>query len=132
MLKEITIKTQKSQELIDITRQVEEAVKTSKIKDGACIVYVPHATAGILINENYDPGVCQDIIKKLNDIIPLHDNYKHDCVDNNSHAHIKSAILGPSESIIIKNVKLMIGTWQGIALSEFDGPRTREIIVKII
>jgi len=132
MLKEFEIATSKSQELIDITEKVKKIVKDSEIKEGICLVYTPHATAGILINENYDTFVCEDITKKLNDIIPLHDGYKHDKIDNNAHAHIKAALIGPSETIIIKDAELLLGTWQGIGFLELDGPRKRKVFVKII
>ena len=130
MLKEFKIKTSKKQELIDITEEIKKII--SDVEEGICLVYTPHATAGILINENYDEKVCEDIINKLEELIPEKGNYKHDCVDDNAHAHIKSAIIGPSETIIIKDGKLLLGTWQGIALVEFDGPRIRKIYVKII
>lgn len=126
------IRTRKKQEIIDITENVNEVLEKSKIKDGICLVYVPHATAAIIINENYDPSVCDDIITTLNRIIPEHANYKHDAIDRNAHSHIKAAILGPSELIAVKDGKLQLGTWQGIALVELDGPKERKIIVKII
>lgn len=132
MLKEFEISTSKPQELIDITTHINELVKSSGINDGICVIYTPHATAAILINENYDPSVCDDIIKKLSDLVPLHDNYKHDKIDNNSHSHIKASLIGPTETIIIKDGELLLGTWQGIALAELDGPRKRKILVKII
>ena len=132
MLKSIEISTAKNQELIDITDRIKQILKDSGIKQGICIVYVPHTTAGVLINENYDSNLCEDIIRKLNDVIPLHDNYKHDRVDSNAHSHIKASLIGPSEIIIIKNNELQLGRWQGIALAEFDGPRKRKIFVKII
>ena len=132
MLKEIEVTSSKSQEIIDITKEVAKIVKESGVKDGLCLVYVPHATAGILINENHDPSVCEDIIKKLSDVVPLHDGYKHDCIDNNAHAHIKSSLISPSEAIIIKDAELLLGTWQGLALIDFDGPRKRKVYIKII
>ena len=132
MLKELKISTNKKQELTDITDKVKKAVKDSGTKQGICVIYVPHATAGILINENADPNVCQDIINQLNYLIPEHNNYKHNCVDNNAHSHIKASIIGPSETIIINNGELQLGRWQGIALAEFDGPRQRKVFVKII
>ena len=132
MLKEIVVKTNKSQEIIEITNQVKTIVKASGIKQGICIIYAPHATAGILINENYDSNICQDIIKKLVDIIPLHDGYLHDKIDNNAHSHIKASLIGPSETVIIEDGQLMLGTWQGIGLAEFDGPRQRKVLIKII
>jgi len=129
---EFRIKTKRSQEIVNITAQVEAIVKKSKVKEGICLVYVPHATCAVIINENYDPSVCEDIISALNKIIPEHAGYKHDAIDNNAHAHIKSALLGPSKSVPIADGKLQLGRWQGIALAEFDGPRDRNIIVKIL
>jgi len=129
---EFSIKTSKQQEIIDLTNEVKKIVSQSKIKEGICLIYVPHATCAIIINENYDAGVCEDIISALNKVIPLHAGYKHDKVDNNSAAHIKSAIIGPSETVSIKKGNLQLGAWQGIALTEFDGPRKRKVIVKIL
>lgn len=132
MIKEFRILTNKKQELIDITDKIKEIVKDSGVKNGICIIYVPHATAGILINENYDNSVCNDIINKLEEIAPSTGTYEHDKIDDNAHSHIKASIIGPSETTIIQNNKLVLGTWQGIALAEFDGPKTRTILVKII
>lgn len=132
MIKEFRILTNKKQELIDITDKIKEIVKDSGVKNGICIIYVPHATAGILINENYDNSVCNDIINKLEEIAPSTNRYEHDKIDDNAHSHIKASIIGPSETTIIQNNKLVLGTWQGIALAEFDGPKTRTILVKII
>lgn len=132
MLKEIKLKTSKKQEIIDLTTKVKEIVADSNVEEGICIVYVPHATAGILINENYDPAVCEDIVDNLEKLFPSLENYKHSCIDNNAHSHIKAALIGPSETIIIKNNELVLGTWQGIGFIEFDGPRTRSVFVKVI
>jgi len=133
MIEEFEIKTEKEQELIDITDKVKEMVSNSGTESGICIVYTPHATAGIIINENHDPSVCNDIINQLDKVIPESKNYEHDKIDNNAHSHIKASIIGPSENIIIQNNELKLGTWQGIALSEFDGPRSRrKVYVKII
>ena len=126
------ISTTKKQELIDITEKVRQIVKNSKVKKGLCIVYVPHATAGIIVNENYDPSVCKDIINQLERIAPSTDSYEHDKIDDNAHSHIKASLIGPSETLIIENGELILGTWQGIALAEFDGPRTRTVLIKII
>jgi len=128
----LRIRTNKSQEIIDITSQVEEAVKKSKVKEGLCCVYARHATCAIIVNENHDPSVCEDILDMLNKLIPEHAAYKHDKIDSNAHAHIKAAILGPGEVIPVKEGKLQLGKWQGIALAEFDGPREREVIVDIV
>lgn len=127
---EISIKTQKEEELIDITDKVKEIVKKSDVEFGTCLVYVPHATCGVIINENYDPSVCEDIINALNRIIPKQ-GWKHDKIDNNGHSHIKAAIIGPSKTIPIENGILKLGKWQGIALAEFDGPRERKVIVEV-
>jgi len=132
MQHEFSIKTSSPQQIIDLTKEVKKLVSQSKIKEGICLVYAPHATCAVIINENYDLSVCDDILSALNKLVPLHAGYKHDKVDNNAAAHIKSAIIGPSETISVKNGNLQLGTWQGIALTEFDGPRERKIIVKII
>ena len=132
MLKEFRISTNKKQELIDITDRIKKIVKDSGVKNGICIIYVPHATAGILINENYDASVCNDIIDKLEQIAPQRDVYEHNRIDDNAHSHIKASIIGSSETTIIQNNELVLGTWQGIALAEFDGPKTRTVLVKII
>ena len=133
MQKEIIISTKAHNELIDITKEVEKIVSESKVKQGLCNVFVTHATAAILINENYDPNLRGDIIKALNQTIPERNNYKHDQIDNNAASHIKAAIIGPSETIPIKDNKLYLGTWQSIAFCEFDGPRSnRKIIITII
>jgi len=125
------IKSSKKQEIIDITDKIRDFVSKSSIREGLCNVFVRHATAAIIINENYDHLVCEDILSTLNRLVPEHANYKHDKIDNNSHAHIKASILGPSVSIPISSEKLQLGTWQGIGLVEFDGPREREVTVTI-
>lgn len=132
MLKEFKISTSKKQELIDITEEVKQIIKNSGVEKGLCLVYVPHATAGILVNENYDSSVCNDIINKLEEIAPSTGRYEHDKIDDNAHAHIKASLIGPSETLIIEEGKLILGTWQGIALIEFDGPKTRTVLVKLI
>ncbi|MBN1644722.1 YjbQ family protein [Candidatus Woesearchaeota archaeon] len=127
MHKEIYIETSKKQEIIDITDKIEKLVN---ITEGICMVYVPHATAAIMINESYDPKIMTDIIDALNLLIPQ-GKWKHDLVDNNGAAHIKAGIIGPSEQIPIIDGKLGLGRWQGIMLCDFDGPRKRKIIVSI-
>jgi secondary thiamine-phosphate synthase enzyme len=128
---ELFFETSKEQELLDITHEVSEVVKKSSIKNGLCNVFVPHATAAIIINENADPKVCDDIINKLDKLIPLRDNYIHDRIDGNAHSHIKAAILGPSETIPIIDGKLILGTWQAIMLCDFDGPRRRKVMITL-
>ncbi len=128
-MKEIKIRSTKREELIDITKKVEEQIKD--IKEGIVFLYVPHATAGITINENYDPNVNDDILEFFKKLIPQ-GKWKHDKVDNNADAHIKSSIIGVSQTIPIKNGKLMLGRWQSVSLCEFDGPRERTIILKTV
>ncbi len=126
----ISISTSKRQELIDITSKVEAIVKKSEVKEGLCTVFAMHATAAIIINENADPNICLDLIDSLNELIPR-GKWMHDKLDGNADAHIKSTILGPSETIPIKNNQLQLGTWQAVMLADFDGPRNRKIIVQI-
>jgi len=130
MMKEISVKTSSRVELIDITHLVEKVVAESKIKSGLCTVYVPHTTAAVTINENADPSVRRDITSELNKIVPFDDNYSH--LEGNAAAHIKASIIGPSETILVNGGNLVLGTWQGIYFCEFDGPRNRKVIIKII
>jgi secondary thiamine-phosphate synthase enzyme len=130
MIKEISVKTRSRVELTDITHLVEKVVSGSKIKSGLCTVYVPHTTAAVTINENADPSVRSDIIKELNKIIPFDDNYSH--LEGNAAAHIKASIIGATETILIDGGSLVLGTWQGIFFCEFDGPRNRKVLIKII
>lgn len=130
MLIEFNLKTHKREEIIDITEKIKEIVKKNKVKEGLCLIYVPHATAAITINENADPNIAFDFIEAMNKLIPP-GIWKHDKIDNNGAAHIKSAIIGPSITIPIKDSSLLLGTWQGIMFCEFDGPRDRRIIVKL-
>lgn len=129
----VTISTSHKHQLIDITDEVEEIVKKSNIQKGICVLYVPHATGGITINENADPNITKDIIKAVNKIVPEHDNYLHDAIDNNAAAHIKSTLTGVSKSIPIRSSRLMLGTWQNIFFTEWDGPRdSRKIMVELL
>jgi len=128
----ITISTSKKQEMIDITQQIKDIVKKSKINKGLCNIYVRHATAAIIINENADPNICLDIIDALNKLVK-EGVWRHDKIDNNAASHIKATILGPSETIPIKNNELQLGTWQAPMLVELDGPRSnRKIVVSIV
>ena len=127
---EITLRTRKTQEMIDITQQVAEMVRGAKVADGLCLVYVPHATAAVVINENADPNVCQDILDAMGRLVP-EGVWRHDRVDNNAAAHIKATILGPSETVPVRGGRLQLGTWQSLMLVEFDGPRDRTVIVEV-
>jgi secondary thiamine-phosphate synthase enzyme len=128
---EFEIKTRKEQEIVDITEKVKEIVRRSKVKEGLVCVYTPHATAAIIINENWDPNVCLDFIDALNKLVPK-GIWRHDKVDGNGDAHIKAALVGPSEALIVKNGDLVLGQWQNIMLVDFDGPRVRRVIVEIL
>ncbi len=130
MLKYLEVVTQKRTHFEDITDAVQEIVDESGVENGICYLYVPHTTAGIFINENADPDVKWDIEQTLEKLIPWEDSYKH--IEGNAAAHIKSVLVGTNTFVPIKNGKLMLGTWQGIFFAEFDGPRDRKVIVKII
>ncbi|GJQ59875.1 MAG: YjbQ family protein [Candidatus Scalindua sp. AMX11] len=123
------IKTHSQTELLDITGEVECIVKESRLEEGICALFSPHTTSGITINENADPSVKADIVQGLNKLIPMHGHYAH--AEGNSAAHIKTSLIGSSEIIPINGGALSLGTWQGIFLCEFDGPRTREVQVQL-
>jgi secondary thiamine-phosphate synthase enzyme len=124
------IQTIKPQQFIDITHKVAEEVKKSSVRDGIAVIYVPHTTAGVTINENADPDVVRDMISALDKACPVHGEYFH--LEGNSHAHLKVSLMGSSCTVVIQDGKLLLGTWQGIYFCEFDGPRNREFYVKII
>jgi secondary thiamine-phosphate synthase enzyme len=124
------VKTSSRTEMIDITRSVQEAVKKSNVVDGICMIFVPHTTAAVTINENADPSVSHDILMELNKIVPFEDHYRH--TEGNSPAHIKASLVGPSLTVLIESGKIILGTWQGIFFCEFDGPRSRKVYVKVI
>jgi secondary thiamine-phosphate synthase enzyme len=130
MQSEFHIRSHRKYEMLDITRRVADIVRQSQAAEGICSVYVTHATAAIVINENYDPNVCEDVLDALGKLIP-EGVWRHDRVDNNAAAHIKSAILGPGETIPVREGKLVLGTWQAIMLVELDGPRDRRVVVTI-
>jgi secondary thiamine-phosphate synthase enzyme len=126
----IKIKSTSQTELIDITEHVQHFVKTHHIESGICMVYVPHTTAAVTINENADPSVKKDVLMVINDIIPWSAAYKH--LEGNSPAHIKSILFGTSELIPVVNSQLTLGTWQGIFFCEFDGPRNRKFFIQML
>jgi secondary thiamine-phosphate synthase enzyme len=128
-MKQISVSTRSRTELVDITSEVQQAVAESGVQKGLCYVYVPHTTAGITINENADPSVREDILMELNKLIPLQDSYKHR--EGNAAAHIKASIIGSSETILVQDGRLVLGTWQGIFFCEFDGPRSRRVLASI-
>ena len=127
---DITLRTRKTQEMIDITQQVADEVRRRGVIDGLCLVFVPHATAAVVINENADPNVCQDILDAMGRLVP-EGAWRHDRIDNNAAAHIKATILGPSETVPVRDGALRLGTWQSLMLVELDGPRDRTVIVEV-
>lgn len=129
IVKRIEVKTGRSQEMVDVTAKVKHVIKDSGVSSGNCIVFVPHTTAGVTINENADPDVQRDILAALEKIVPTDGKYHH--VEGNAHAHVKSSIIGCQTVILIESGRLVLGTWQGIFLCEFDGPRTRTLLVKV-
>jgi len=128
-MEKFTLSTSAKTIMINITGNVRKIIDDIGLKEGICYIYVPHTTAGITINESADPDVISDMIMELNKIVPYQDNYQH--LEGNSAAHIKSSLIGSSVSVIIENGNLQLGTWQGIFLCEFDGPRQRQVWVKL-
>jgi len=126
----LTVKSTKRTEFIDITSRVQDAVGSASVGNGLCLLYVPHTTAAVTINESADPSVKDDILMVLNKIVPWEAGYRH--LEGNSPAHVKATLVGSSELIAIEHDRLVLGTWQGIFFCEFDGPRTRKVHIKII
>ncbi len=126
----LNVRTTAHTQMLDITRDVQDAVRQSGVKDGVCMVFIPHTTAAVTINENADPDVVRDFTAEINKIVPWEDGYHH--IEGNSAAHLKSSMIGFSEHIIIEDGRLVLGTWQGIYFCEYDGPRDRKVFVKII
>lgn len=129
-MKTLTLHTHATTELIEITREVQAFVRESGIKEGICVVYCPHTTAGLTINEAADPSVKADLLMELNKIVPFQDHYKH--LEGNSAAHIKASLVGSSVTLPIVGGSLALGTWQGIYFCEFDGPRHRQVYLQIV
>ena len=126
----LSVKTSETTELIDITSDINRLVQKSGVDQGLCMLYVPHTTAAVTINESADPSVKSDMLMILNQIIPWEANYRH--LEGNSAAHIKTTLVGSSELIAIENQRLVLGTWQGVFFCEFDGPRSRKLHVRIV
>jgi len=126
----LKIKTTSRTEFVDITAGIQDLVRSAGLEDGLCMVYVPHTTAAVTINESADPSVKADMLMVLNDIIPWEAGYRH--LEGNSPAHIKSTLVGASELIAVDKGRLALGTWQGVFFCEFDGPRTRKVHVRLM
>lgn len=129
-MEKISIRTAKRTDLVDITASVQGIVTKSKLKNGVCFIFCPHTTAGLTINENADPSVRQDIINSLNKLVPEGAGYSHG--EGNADSHIKSSLFGSSLTVFVEHGQLALGTWQGIYFCESDGPRSREVWVKLI
>ncbi|MEO0138774.1 MAG: secondary thiamine-phosphate synthase enzyme YjbQ [candidate division WOR-3 bacterium] len=129
-MKTLNIRTNKRNELVDITYEVRRVVKESGVKEGICVLYCPHTTAALTINENADPSVGVDISQHLSELVPENKVYKH--LEGNADSHIKSVLVGQSLTLIINNGDIVLGTWQGVFFCEFDGPRSRKVYIEII
>jgi secondary thiamine-phosphate synthase enzyme len=129
-MKTLRIKTSKRTQFVDITREIEQAVRDSGVGSGLCYVYVPHTTAGVVINEHADPDVARDVEGIFDRLVSHEGPYRH--AEGNTDSHMKAIITGTSQTVFVENGKLALGTWQGIFLCEFDGPRQRSVYVKIV
>jgi secondary thiamine-phosphate synthase enzyme len=130
MLHTLSIRTGQRVQMIDLTAQVQEVVRGCGLAEGVCHVFVAHTTAGLTINENADPSVQADILMVLNKLISDREPYRH--LEGNSPAHIKASLMGPHLTVLVNGGRLVLGTWQGLYLCEFDGPRTRKVHVKVM
>lgn len=126
---QLDVRSQNKYELCDITARVKEVVSKSSIQEGLCHIFVPHTTAGLTLNENWDPDVRGDLIRAFEALVP-DVRFRHG--EGNSPAHLLSTIVGASETLLVHNGGLILGNWQGIYLAEFDGPRSRRVLVKVI
>jgi secondary thiamine-phosphate synthase enzyme len=130
MRQQIEVPTRSHDELVDITDQVQKVVSQSGIKTGLCHVFVPHTTAGLTLNENWDPAVRRDMLMALGKMVPWDDDYQHG--EGNSAAHVKASLMGCSHTLLVEDGRLTVGSWQGIYLAEFDGPRRRRVLVDVL
>jgi secondary thiamine-phosphate synthase enzyme len=129
MVYQIEVRTTKHAEFVDVTARIQAVVEESGMKSGVCVVYLPHTTAGLTINEDADPDVCRDILDRLERLVPQRDDYAHR--EGNADAHIKASMMGFDAALLVENGRLVLGTWQGVYLTEFDGPRSRHVLVKV-
>ena len=130
MFHTLTVRTGSRTEFLDLTGQIQDAVRESGVQEGLCHLFVPHTTAAVTINENADPSVKADILMVLNKIISAKESYRH--LEGNSPAHIKASLIGPQLTLLVSGGRLVLGTWQGIYFCEFDGPRTRRLHLKVV
>ncbi len=127
---EIQVNTQQKDDFVDITAQVRDCVRESGVQNGICVIFVPHATAGLTVNENWDPSVKADTLTTLERLVPWTANYRH--VEGNAAAHIKSCLVGVSQTLLVEGGNLLLGAWQGVFLAEFHGPRRRRVLVRVV
>jgi secondary thiamine-phosphate synthase enzyme len=130
MIHTLSVRTTSRIEMVDITGQIQELVRQSGVTEGVCHIFQAHTTAGLTINENADPSVAADILMVLNRVISDQEAYRH--LEGNSPAHIKASLMGPQLTVLVSHGRLLLGTWQGVFLCEFDGPRTRKVHLKIM
>jgi secondary thiamine-phosphate synthase enzyme len=130
MIHTLSLPTSRRTEMVDITGQIQELVRLSGVTEGVCHIFEAHTTAGLTINENADPSVQADMLMVLNKIISEQEAYRH--LEGNSPAHVKASLLGAQLTVLVSNGRLLLGTWQGVFLCEFDGPRTRKVHIKIM
>jgi secondary thiamine-phosphate synthase enzyme len=130
MQKTLSVRTRTRTSFVDITAEVRRAAAELGVTDGAVLVYVPHTTAAVTINESADPDVARDIGAKLSELVPASGGYRH--AEGNSDAHVKSSLIGCSETVLVRGGQLVLGTWQGVFFCEFDGPRTRNVVVGVL
>jgi secondary thiamine-phosphate synthase enzyme len=130
LIHKVDIKTNSRVEFQEITHKIRDIVRASGVQSGVCYLYVPHTTAGVMVNEHADPDVVADIEAQLEAMVPPSRNYRH--LEGNSPAHIKASLIGSSEALFVEDGELVLGTWQGIFFCEFDGPRSRTMLIKII
>ena len=129
MIRELEVQTRSHSELRDVTAEVQKVVSDSGVSDGLCHIFVPHTTAGLTLNENWDPDVRDDLVRALEAMVP-NVSFRHG--EGNSPAHLLSSLLGASQTLFVRGGKLVLGSWQGIYLAEFDGPRRRRVLVKVL
>jgi secondary thiamine-phosphate synthase enzyme len=129
MIKEIALSTHARMQMLPIDREVEAVVAESGVREGTCLIWVPHTTAGVTVNENADPSVIRDILYATGKVFPNDDAFRH--VEGNSDAHVKSTLFGPSLTLLVSESRLVLGTWQSVYFCEFDGPRERRYYVKV-
>jgi secondary thiamine-phosphate synthase enzyme len=130
MTQQIEVHTRSHAELVDITAPIQQAVSRNGVQAGLCHVFVPHTTAGLTLNENWDPAVRRDVLMALDKLVPWDDDYQHG--EGNSAAHVKASLMGFSHTLVVENGRLALGSWQGIYLAEFDGPRRRRVLVSVV